>query len=750
MIFCIPPKFVDKLKQSAFRDEVDLTKLADEMTSAERREFFAKFTDKNIGKFINTEFEKALVSNKKGAMVDWAKSVFDPKSTQPVAYKNIVDKINQLDKDGLLNPKSEQAFMEDLVADKLGIKVSPEEVRIISEKAKVIQEKQAALGDNLGDPAYEKEITDFLSAKAAMDEYLLSKNPSSNLAVLTGTTGRGAMLASLKSPVLNIGSNTIVGAHEAAARRITKLITKGDLKTTDSALSKEYQSMAQRIYQKTGYDITRMMTLEDGGVSGGRVLGDMVHAEGPGLNRKIGRGVQKVVFKQLMGAPDVFFAAKNFGDSLNLNAIDVAKGNAKLAKEYMRDAMRLDPKTNQGKILREQGIMDAQVATWTNESWANKVSGGIRKILNDVTGDARVGDYVLPFVKTPANVLATGIDYGGGHGVRALIETYDAFKKGELRDPEFIKSVTSKLVKNGLGLVGAVVIANQLSDDDFMGAYDPNQAQIAKTRNAPFNAIRVGGKWISTDWLGPLQTPVTAMMYAKKYGGSEEKIFQYARSLIAQGATLPGLELAANTYKTASNTKDQSFGDAMTEAESYLLGEAKSRLVPSFITDIAKSLDPYERETKKDSFGPLKSIIPGLRQTLPIKSNVFGDPIKTEGVIPTMLLGSRFKTDVNSPVIQEIIRVSKAVDKSINFSDWDRSSATALVQFKNKVGAFKFEQAKLEYGHDLKRRLDKRINESSYQKLDDEEKLKDLRGIDTEAQKKVFKDYNFKPLKKVE
>jgi len=50
----------------------------------------------------------------------------------------------------------------------------------------------------------EKQTLAFLEGKKKMDDYLLGLNPANNLKVLTGTVGRGMMLASLKSPLLNI------------------------------------------------------------------------------------------------------------------------------------------------------------------------------------------------------------------------------------------------------------------------------------------------------------------------------------------------------------------------------------------------------------------------------------------------------------------------------------------------------------------------------------------------------------------
>ena len=65
-IICIPKNQIEKLKKSALKGEIDIAKLYD-MSSKERRDFFAGHTDTDLGKFINTEFEKAMTSKQKTA-----------------------------------------------------------------------------------------------------------------------------------------------------------------------------------------------------------------------------------------------------------------------------------------------------------------------------------------------------------------------------------------------------------------------------------------------------------------------------------------------------------------------------------------------------------------------------------------------------------------------------------------------------------------------------------------------------------
>lgn len=740
-IFCIPKHLVEKLKASAIKGEIDVKKLYG-MSSDESRAFFTKFTNPELGKFLNTEWEKAKVSKYKGAITDFVKSTFSPQAKEKPTYANILSKIAELDEMGVLNPKTEEAFLKDLVADKLGISVSADEVRQIAERAQKIDEAQKALGDDLGSPFALEENMAFFKAKHEMDNYLLGLNGASKLRVWTSTIGRGVMLLSVKSPLLNIGSNIELAVTEGIARRLT-----GTVRTTDNQMAKDYIKMVWKVYQATGYDLSRMQSLSDSGASGSRVLGgDMTHSQGPGATRKVGRIVEDVVFKQLMGAPDVAFAASHFADSVNLNALSMAKGDKEQAKVHMKDAMRIVPQTPQGEMLRAQAIMDAEIATWTNDTWASKVSLGIRKILNDVSGDARIGDLALPFIKTPANVIATGMDYAGLGVPKAVYKGIQAIRSGELGNKRVQQSIARDLIRSGMGLAFAAILAASLDDDDFVGAYDPARTQIEQLRNSSENSFRSGGKWVSTDWLGPFAVPFSAIMYARKAKGKSaaDKAFAFGQGVGSNIVDLPGITELYDQARTAAFNKDAgTAAEAKEAAWNTFTDFVYSHTVPSILGDIAKATDQYERDTGKTSIGKIQARIPGLRQKLPVKKNVFGEQMKDEPAWSNIAFGSRVKTDRETPLIKEINAVLTSTGKSVTFTDWNKTSNQSIAQFKEKRPQ-DFGRAKDRYSELLRKRLEEITRNPRYQNMTAEDKLKEINNADTEMLKKTFEQFLFR------
>jgi hypothetical protein len=445
-----------------------------------------------------------------------------------------------------------------------------------------------------------------------------------------------------------------------------------------------------------------------------------------------------------MGAPDVYFAGKAFADSVNINALKEAHGNPVLAKELMREAMQVDG-SERSRSLRAQGILDAEIATWTNKSWASDTTSKIRNVLNDLAPNARIGDFLMPFVKTGANVIATGMDYAGVGVPKAMVTIVNAIRSGDLKNPEVIRSYSRDIVRAGLGLTGAAIIAYNLKDDDFVGAYDLKRQQIEELRNSKDNMFRVGGKWISTDYLGPLSVPFTAMMYARKYGakGKPEMAYQYARGVGSQVMQLPGVKDVADTVKKSLYKKDTGLGDMAMSTGEYVSQQAFSRLVPSFVGTIAMSIDPNQRRPK-GTFQQIQSNIPLMRETLKVKKDILGDVKKAESPWTTVLFGGRVKSDKETPLVTELSRVQDSVDKPIIFTDWDKSSQKRLIQFKDRVGQEAFDIAKQEYGIVLKNKLNKVINAPAYKMFSDEGKHKLLNELDAAAMDEVLKDSGFK------
>lgn len=743
--FCLSKEDADNLKARAVAGEINIQELYD-MTPAVRRSFFEKFVDKETARGINAGFDLAIASSQQSALRNWAKALLRG-SEKTGRKKDVFDKINSLLELGALNPTNQDAFASDLVAIWLGATITAQEASTIADKATKLQEL-AKDTSKFGTPTIE-----YFEARKDMENYLESINPSSRLKVLTSVIGRASMLASFKSPLLNIESNTIQAFLTGAERRINSRSFSG----SNNSYAGEYIKFVREVYQKSGYDVSRMRTISGEQTVRGE---NIITSEGGGKTRKVGRFYEDVVFKYLMGLPDVIFSAIHFADSANLTSSKLAdsmglKGKAKKDKALaiFKDATSIDPKTPEGRKVREQAIADAEYATYTNESHLSNIALGIRKLLNIATGDVRLGDQMMPFVKTPANVIQAGIDFSGVmlpfNTVYRGGKTLNAIAKGESVSEATLQNFNGyakQLTRAGLGTLLAFVVSSLFEPEDFIGEYPVSQKEreLLELRNATTNSVRIGNKWVSLDYFGAIGTPLVAMLYAKKYGtDTTSKMYSYYVGAGRQVAKVPGLELGKDVFETLSRTKFEGIDAVTGELKKGVVDFVRSRSIPALVYDIAKATDQYERQTDpKKPITSIKGSLPSVREELPAKRTVLGSPIKTESPLSVLLFGSRVKTVKSSPLIDEINRLSETGNLP-SITDYAKTSGR-MKELKAQIGDEKFAEAEQYLGERLNKKMTEEINKSGYQRSDDEKKASRLNAVKEKALEKTLREFKYK------
>ncbi len=747
--FCIPPILAERLKAAAQRGEIDIEKMYD-MDSAERRALFENYVEKDIAKKINLGFEKAMVSTKVTALQKWASDVFVGKDELKKKKKDIIDRIQELNEAGVLTPEKEKAFLEDLVAEKLGLTVTTEESQKISELATQLQELAKEESD-FGTPSLE-----YFDTRRKMQEYIESITPSSRVKIATSIIARGNMLLRISSPFLNIESNTVMGGIQALARRIETKSIGG----VSNSYASNYAKFAIKVYQKTGYDISRMLSLQDDFTVRGE---DIVTSSGKGAVRKVGRFYEDVVFKTMQGLPDVVFSSFAAADRANIESTKLARAEGLKGKELevraleiMKDATRIDPQTNEGRDIRDASIADAMYTTYTNKSLAADVSLAIRKVFNIASGDARIGDQIMPFVKTPANVIQTGINMSGiGLPIDATVRMFKVLsdiKTGTgfsdaVKDQYqgFFRTV----VQAGIGLAFAHIISSLFEPEDFIGEYPTSQkeAQLLALKNATTNSVKIGDRWVSLDYFGPLGSAITGMLYAKKYGDTlPDKTYQYVKGAFAQAAKLPGAEELGGWVSNLDDfvrKTDRTADEDLRDIGAYLVGFVQSRTTPGILYDIARMSDTSERRTDQgDVFDKVRNALPFIRESLPAKQTVYGDEVKTEPAWSTLLFGSRVKTARDNKLIQELDRLDQTGNLP-SITDVSKTSPRAK-ELKTQIGDKRFAQFMTEFGTILADRTTKAINSPKYQRLPDDKKKSELDKMKTDIFDKLLKRYGYR------
>ncbi len=147
-------------------------KLKDAESSEKRRELLASVVGKDNAESINTLFERQLLlKNQQKAMISFIK---EAGGLKPEIDRSMIARVEKMTE--VLNPKSQTAFLEDLVAHKLGLTVDMDTAANISELARMAKEKRIAMeaGERRAQDSDKATPTELEYGRAAVafDNYL--------------------------------------------------------------------------------------------------------------------------------------------------------------------------------------------------------------------------------------------------------------------------------------------------------------------------------------------------------------------------------------------------------------------------------------------------------------------------------------------------------------------------------------------------------------------------------------------------
>lgn len=249
---------------------------------------------------------------------------------------------------------------------------------------------------------------------------------------------------------------------------------------------------------------------------------------------------------------------------------------------------------------------------------------------------------IIPFAKTPTNIARRMLQYSPVGLTKSIL--WDGLAKGmrnngkDFDQRKFVMGVGRGLT--GTGMIAAGAILGAMGAMHF-GRGDEEDARLRAMRTAegePYGMyLRMGDMDIEIDWALPSAAPLIL-------GASMAQRMQDGETGLTLGLGMladMGDELFNNSFLSALNDVFRGYEDttglatrfAQTMTENLL----NQTLSPSFIRAIAKATDPYVRDTTDDSlvWSVLKQNViqywPGLRQMLPIKTDITGDKVLQSG-----------------------------------------------------------------------------------------------------------------------
>ncbi len=217
---------------------------------------------------------------------------------------------------------------------------------------------------------------------------------------------------------------------------------------------------------------------------------------------------------KLLEMEDVWFSKPHYAHAL----ASYCKANKITAEQLKR-----------GKALgaaREYAIKEAQKATYKDTNAFSQLVSGFGKSPNSngVAKAARVvADGIMPFRKTPANILVRGVEYSPLGLLKSLSWDIYRVSKGEITSAEAIDNISAGLTGTGLLALGMWLAAEGLirghgEDDEEEKEFNEMMGHQAYSLELP------NGTSVTLDWLAPEALPffVGVNLWEATQGKDEE------------------------------------------------------------------------------------------------------------------------------------------------------------------------------------------------------------------------------------
>ena len=455
-------------------------------------------------------------------------------------------------------------------------------------------------------------------------------------------------------------------------------------------------------------------------------------------------------------------------DELNSKALDLEDYSA-LKKKYSRSLARFlkangadesifDATDDASKALLQKGrdyaVDQAKQATFHEYS---KMAELLTRMSTDLRSDNKLShklggavlEGLLPFKKTPINILKQGIKYSPISLAKAVGKMYDSVKTGNSTASDAIEDLASGLTGTGIMALGAFLKHQGL----LTGAANENyNVDTAETEQGAQNyALKIGDKSYTLDWLAPMSLPLFVgaelMDLAGDQDGEGDTIDRVigAISTIAEPVTemsmLQGIQNILNELSYSRENLIATFG--ANTALGYL-----SQGLPTLGGQIARAIDDTRRATYTDQPAGFrrqfdKALTKDLNK-IPVLSmgnqpyiDSSGQTQQNEGLFTSMLgnnFGTRLMDQMLSPGYYKEGNVTD-IDRELNRlyeatgTDVYKDVASGKTEGGEKLSKEAFTKYQELYGGNNDILYKALINSDEYNGLDDTEKVKMISEI---------------------
>lgn len=340
--------------------------------------------------------------------------------------------------------------------------------------------------------------------------------------------------------------------------------------------------------------------------------------------------------------------------------------------ESVDNMMRARGLTQPTQEILEQAEQEALEAVFQNQSKLSDAALKTRRALNTLgTNDFGLGDVLIPYAQTPANLAQQGINYSPFGTIKGIANLAQGNQRQASLD--FARSLLGTgLIGGGYGLSKAGLMTPSQFDEN----YQTNKKIRENLQPLGIRPDQLGDMWYAP--FQPMSIPL-AVGNAAAYGKDP---------LQAGINTVVDLPFLQGISRGLRDLQEGNYAQAGINVASSI----PSQFVPTFAGQLAQSIDPYQRETydpNKLQYGLNSAIakIPFASKTLPEKIDITGQPIErysTKGgqkLFDIFLNPTFINKKTTDPVLSELKYIydqtketshfMPSVDKKLEFTDVD-------------------------------------------------------------------------------
>ncbi len=535
---------------------------------------------------------------------------------------------------------------------------------------------------------------------------------------------RISMLFNPKTQVRNVAGNAIIApinyiGDVFASRMDKKIAKKTGVRTTGNMNIKAIlEGMKKGAYQATNDYKKGINTKDMDGnrfeISSRKSFSDK-NLIGKSLNRT------EALLNYVMDVGDRVFSEASFENSL-------------------QNQMILNHTTEVTQEMIDIAHEEALSRTWNDNNKYTKFVLGVRSGLNNIKlGGYGLGDVLIPFAKTPANLTKAIVDYSPVGLVNSLTKykaMNNAIETGQFTakmQHDFVQTLGKATAGTMLYVLGMALakagITSGESDDD-----KDTRDFIKNTLGINSYSIKIGNKSFTYDWAQPIAAPLSIMANIETSKKNKEQAL---------------LEGVVNSLDTAGSILlEQSFlssiNDVLSDNAGVVSGiinevlELPSRAIPTFSKQIVDLTDATQRQTYEydkplqTATNKIKAKLPGLSKTLSPSVDTMGREILRYGgknnIFNVFLNPANVNTENISESASEIYRVYKVTgDQTImpRVTPYyvNQKGEKTILSTKERT-----EYAKVS-GKIIEDNIKLLLKNSNYVKLEDEEKSQIIKNI---------------------